>query len=596
MNSQLTSAEDFKTSTIAWSQYLPLSWTKFIFPHDHRWNQPIFGKANKSGPKFPSKEFWLPKTPLHILLGKNLIIKDSPALGSNNWAYRSEREHFLLNDPHLKQSVPGIWYASKLFINAKQWTAGVSVPGIPGIILGMNPHIAWSFTNTGEDVDELIEETISEDKKSYLYHNDQNEKVWGTLNKKEFHIKIKGENKPVVVSSLWTHRGQLKQYDFLPNRYFSRRWLNHQKQFLRLPIIKFMTMKSFDEAHTAFNDLTAPSQNIISLDRDGNILYRTSGVHIKRFKSNDIPTFQNSLDEPWEILKSEQKSHRPNLFIKNTSPHFFLATANERIWTGHHYHYWSSDDRKRRISEVLSRSTKLTQDDMDQLVLDSTSKFRKLLLSWIAKNSVNNKENISKKISAWDGSSKNNPELFYQSSIAEQTLVKILLSQLIHHYFPEDQAQVAYKSRMQRAWLLEVLMEDQSLEAFGLDSTEVANYLLSKISDQRKKHHIQNKWKAQHPFVHAIPVIGKFFAVPEYPQYGSFDCVNAEQPLVGPSVRMLWNMSQPEKSTWILPVGQSGHTGSDHYRNMQSLWHQGKKIPVFEENEVTDFFSDTKTK
>jgi len=73
-----------------------------------------------------------------------------PPIGSNAWAAGARRSNdgaaLLANDPHIDLSVPGIWYLIDL--QAPQLhAAGAAIPGIPGIALGHNTHIAWASTN-----------------------------------------------------------------------------------------------------------------------------------------------------------------------------------------------------------------------------------------------------------------------------------------------------------------------------------------------------------------------------------------------------------------------------------------------------------------
>ncbi|MBV9271483.1 MAG: penicillin acylase family protein, partial [Candidatus Eremiobacteraeota bacterium] len=70
--------------------------------------------------------------------------------GSNAWAAGAARTKngraLLANDPHLDSSIPGIWYAVEMR-SATTHVAGVTIPGIPGVVLGHNQRIAWATTN-----------------------------------------------------------------------------------------------------------------------------------------------------------------------------------------------------------------------------------------------------------------------------------------------------------------------------------------------------------------------------------------------------------------------------------------------------------------
>ena len=60
----------------------------------------------------------------------------------------------LANDPHIPASAPGIWYQTQL-IAPGMHVAGVTFPGLPGIVAGHNERIAWGVTNLGPDVQDL---------------------------------------------------------------------------------------------------------------------------------------------------------------------------------------------------------------------------------------------------------------------------------------------------------------------------------------------------------------------------------------------------------------------------------------------------------
>jgi penicillin amidase len=69
---------------------------------------------------------------------------------SNAWAANGPKVAnggaMLAGDPHLLQTLPSIWYEVALRAPGLQ-VSGVSVPGMPGVLIGHNAHIAWSITN-----------------------------------------------------------------------------------------------------------------------------------------------------------------------------------------------------------------------------------------------------------------------------------------------------------------------------------------------------------------------------------------------------------------------------------------------------------------
>jgi penicillin amidase len=97
---------------------------------------------------------------------RNPICEDCFA-GSNDWvvsgAHTATGKPLLSNDMHLAHTVPGIWYEADLQSPTPAGNlhvTGVSLPGVPFIIVGHNDHVAWGFTNLGATVQDVyIEHT-----------------------------------------------------------------------------------------------------------------------------------------------------------------------------------------------------------------------------------------------------------------------------------------------------------------------------------------------------------------------------------------------------------------------------------------------------
>ncbi len=95
-------------------------------------------------------------------------------MGSNNWvvsgAHTQSGKPLLANDPHLDHSVPSVWYMIHLKAPGLN-VSGVSLPGLPLVVIGHNEKIAWGMTNTGPDVQDLYAESFdSRDPNKYLHN------------------------------------------------------------------------------------------------------------------------------------------------------------------------------------------------------------------------------------------------------------------------------------------------------------------------------------------------------------------------------------------------------------------------------------------
>ncbi|MEO6950496.1 MAG: penicillin acylase family protein [Polyangia bacterium] len=98
-------------------------------------------------------------------LGRQRVTQ--PDKGSNNFvigAAKSATGNALVaNDTHLQLSNPAIFYLNHLVVSdptAPLDVMGVQFPGVPGVILGMNQHIAWGSTVNNLDVTDTYSENV----------------------------------------------------------------------------------------------------------------------------------------------------------------------------------------------------------------------------------------------------------------------------------------------------------------------------------------------------------------------------------------------------------------------------------------------------
>nr|MDP6908318.1 penicillin acylase family protein [Flavobacteriales bacterium] len=132
-------------------------------------------------------------------------------VGSNNWAVSGSRTEngsaILCNDPHLRLSLPSIWYEIQIHAPGVN-CYGVSLPGAPGVIIGFNDRIAWGITNSGRDVKDYYSvEFKSDDQKEYKYGDE-----WKTTSYRVEEIKIRGEES-VFDTVIYTHYGPISHID-----------------------------------------------------------------------------------------------------------------------------------------------------------------------------------------------------------------------------------------------------------------------------------------------------------------------------------------------------------------------------------------------
>ena len=138
------------------------------------------------------------------------VVRDSIGLaveasGSNNWAVAGTRSAtggpLLAGDPHLPPSMPGITYQVGLYLEDR-FCRGAALPGMPGVFMGQNNDLAWSFTNVMADVMDLFIERIDGD--TYEFEGESRPLE---LIEEEIVVKRRAEPERLVVRE--THHGPI---------------------------------------------------------------------------------------------------------------------------------------------------------------------------------------------------------------------------------------------------------------------------------------------------------------------------------------------------------------------------------------------------
>ena len=196
------------------------------------------------------------------------------AIGSNNWAVSPGRtaggRALLAGDPHLELSIPSIWYEIHLQVAGGPEVAGVTFAGSPGVIIGFNRDVAWSFTNTGADVRDYFIEAVDDSVNPSRYRVD------GAPRPVERRVETYyGPDGEVLATDTLrsTHRGPLLREGA---RWLSMRWTPFEaahpgEEFLRLD-----RAGSVGEWMESWRDFVAPAQNGLVADRTGSIAIRST--------------------------------------------------------------------------------------------------------------------------------------------------------------------------------------------------------------------------------------------------------------------------------------------------------------------------------
>jgi penicillin amidase len=206
-------------------------------------------------------------------------------VGSNNWVVgpskTTTKTALLANDPHLGIGMPSVWYMNglrcRMISKACPFdVAGVTFPGVPGVVLGHNAKIAWGATNVDPDVQDLF--SIAPDPANPANYLVGGESVPYDVRHELIHV---AGGADVTLDVRTTRDGPIvndvdsRLKDAPP---LALRWTATDAVDGTLEaILRVNTAANFAQFHAAFETYGAPSQNFVYADADGHIGYVLPG-------------------------------------------------------------------------------------------------------------------------------------------------------------------------------------------------------------------------------------------------------------------------------------------------------------------------------
>lgn len=301
-------------------------------------------------------------------------------VGSNNWAVspsRSATGHALLaGDPHLGLTLPSIWYEVHIQVPGDFDVYGVTIPGIPGVVIGFNRDVAWSFTNTGADVLDYYRETLDHDATPSRYLLDGE---WRELEQRvEFFLGRDGDL--LAADTLYaTHRGPVL---FVEESALSMRWTVLEDAGSLGALTGAARAGSVAEFEDAMSTYYAPAQNMIVADRAGDIAIRSTGRFPIRPGNGDGTEIRDGTSSgndwlgywPLEEYPASLNPEQGYLASANQQP---VAPAAQQRYLGVN---WPAAWRALRINSLLRQDSVVTVEAMSRYQTDPGSEKANLFL------------------------------------------------------------------------------------------------------------------------------------------------------------------------------------------------------------------------
>ena len=508
---------------------------------------------------------------------------------SNNWVVSGKRtttgKPLLANDPHLRPTAPSIWHMVHLAAPGVR-VAGVTAPGLPGVVIGHNDRIAWGFTNVGPDVQDVyFEKFDSANPNKYLTPSG-----WQDATVRREEIKVRkgigsSEWDTVPVDVTVTRHGPIVLDR--DNKRYAVRWTALDPKLNNPDVTYLMNRaRNWKEFTKALESFTAPTQNIVYADVDGHIGYHAAGViPIRKSGDGSVP-YDGSTDA------GEWTSYIPVAKLPQVydPPSGVIVTANQRIvGTDYPYfltHHWAQPYRARRIYDLLTEKPKLSTEDFRRVLGDVYSIAGVLFARQAAKTLRPTLTPADQKISdalnameSWDGrlntESKVAP-LVTQMRLAFRTKIlnAALGESLVRSYqWANFDSTLDYIIQVQPAdWLPKGMANYGQLFRSVYD--EAVTTLTRSLGEDQSKWTWGDMVKARFPHpLSGAPLIGGQFTVAPFPQNGTGGLLGATVN-VGASVsmRLIADPSNWDLTQHGIALGQSGLPSSPHWKDQLDDW------------------------
>ncbi len=218
---------------------------------------------------------------LQLAAGARRYLADVAGQGSNSWVVAGARSTsgapLLANDPHLAVTIPALWYENHLHGGGFHVT-GASIPGMPGVIIGHNEHIAWGVTNGMNDVQDLyLERFDPQDSTGRRYEVDG---TWQQAELVREEIVVRGRAEVHIEDVLITRHGPIINRLIgagATEAPLALRWTALQPGRLFEAAFNLNRAHDWDSFRTALRDWSAPAQNFSYADMAGHVGYQLAG-------------------------------------------------------------------------------------------------------------------------------------------------------------------------------------------------------------------------------------------------------------------------------------------------------------------------------
>lgn len=578
---------------------LPPALYRFLTNPDPAWEAPLDGSRLPEAPMPTAEEYDLRKLDRSLFepaaedasaTVAALAIGDGPEamVGSNNWAVAGARTAngaaLIANDMHLGLNVPNIWYRVRFVVESEGIdVTGVSLPGGPAIAAGSNGHVAWGFTNSYGDFQDLVALAPGPDgQDSYLTADGPREFETAV---EVLHAAGAESEELTIQKTIW---GPVIGDDGEGGK-LALAWTAHHAGATDMSLIELETARDLDQAAAIIGGAGMPAQNVMIADRAGRIGWVLSGKLPRRQGIDPLrPSAWHPKGAGW--IGWIPQADTPRLL---DPPQGYAWSANARVVGGQPFAVIGDGDyapaaRARQIRDRLAALGQATPADLLTIQLDDRADY---LSNWqplalAALERAGEKEG-AQLVARWSGHAATDDAGFrllreFEARVVDRAF-EMLTAQARARWpdfrwrTPSRFTEVAWRLLRERpAHLLDPRFADWDLWLADT-AKEIVRQLPEGCTDLAGCSWGRvNRARIRHPFSEAMPFLGRWLDMPVESLPGDWSTPRVQSPTFGASERFGVSPGREGEGYLHMPGGQSGHPLSPFYRAGHGAWVRGE--------------------
>jgi penicillin amidase len=582
---------------------LPAPLVDFLLPRGTEWDAPLQGGAF-AAPPIPGPETFTLRAPRAAAASPPGGSVAEPervlAAASNAWAvagsHTADGGALLADELHLGLTLPNLWYRVSLSWPAEgggRWrVVGVTLPGLPIIVVGSNGRVAWGVTNSAVDTSDVVLLESSPGQGAAY-------RVPGGVEPFRVHretLRVKGGGARTL-DVHWTRWGPLIGRDHAGRRR-ALRWVAHEPQAVDLDMLRLETARNVDEALDVANRSGVPAINLLVADATGRVGWTILGRLPRRLG------FDGRTAGVWADGRRRWDGLLPPSEVPRIAdpPAGRLWIANSRTVGGEELARLGDGGyllgaRARQIRDALLASRRVRPEDMLRLQLDDRALFlqrwRDLLLAALSPQAVADprRRELRNLVEAWGGRAAVDSAGYLLVRTFRVVLAKRLFEPLtaactraapgFDYLQTFGQAEGPLWRLVterpghllppgSRSWSDEIMAAvDETLDLHTEDGHPLSASTWGK----------RNTVRVRHPVSPGLPGFGRWLDMPPLELPGDEHMPRVQHPDYGATLRMVVSPGREAEGIFHMPGGESGHPLSRHYRDGHAAWARGEATP-----------------